>query len=133
VQSRQLDVVKQLVGYGAEVNLLTLGGNRPLHVAVQANAPAIAEFLIANGAEVDLPGGPQRVTPLHLAAFHGKIDVLRVLLAHGARTDLKNSGGQTPLMMAQRPAKSKRRQEDRHQAAEILTAYEKSQDTTGTP
>jgi ankyrin repeat protein len=68
--------------------------------AFKHNRPA-AEALIAKGAAVNRPGW----TPLHYAAASGDDEIVRLLLAHGARIDAQSppaSGKFTPLMMAAR-------------------------------
>jgi len=40
----------------------------------------IAEYLITNGADVNIVSGPWRWTPLHKAASHGTIDIIKILL-----------------------------------------------------
>lgn len=39
-------------------------------------------------------------TPLHHAAWHGHVDVVRLLLQHGARPQAQNADGSTPLHWA---------------------------------
>jgi hypothetical protein len=46
--------------------------------------------------------GGQRHTPLHIAAAHHHLDVVRVLLDHGAKTRLRDGLGCTPLHIAVR-------------------------------
>jgi ankyrin repeat protein len=41
-----------------------------------------------------------RTTPLHLAASLGQLEILMLLLKHGARVNAVNSRRQTPLMLA---------------------------------
>ena len=69
------------------------------------------------------PSSGPSVTPLHIAAGHGKNDALRVLLAHGAKTDVVDDSGRTPLMLAKRPAKSPRKQQARDEAIALLEAH----------
>jgi ankyrin repeat protein len=46
--------------------------------------------------EVTMPAG---ATPLHWAAHAGRLDVVRVLLQHGANLSVTNALGQTPLAL----------------------------------
>ena len=39
-------------------------------------------------------------TPLHLAAFSGHIEVIDLLITHGADVRIKNKAGKTPLQKA---------------------------------
>ena len=55
-----------------------------LHVAVKRNLGTLVECLLACGAEVNSREGCG-VTPLHLAVFHGHIEVVRTLLRYDAK------------------------------------------------
>jgi ankyrin repeat protein len=59
-------------------------------------------------------------TPLHLAAQRGQIELVRPLLAHGARKDLVDAKGFTPLDLAKKPTPSAARSEARAQVAALL-------------
>ncbi|PKO35981.1 MAG: hypothetical protein CVU33_20800, partial [Betaproteobacteria bacterium HGW-Betaproteobacteria-6] len=52
--------------------------------------------LIALDADVNKPGW----APLHYAATHGHLDVMRLLLENHAYIDAESPNGSTPLMMA---------------------------------
>lgn len=69
--------------------------------AASSGNPAVMKLLLAQGADVDSVGhNPRRWTALHMAAWGGHDDCVRVLLASGARTDLKDSAGRTPADIA---------------------------------
>ena len=55
-----------------------------LQVAVERNLGTLVECLLACGAEVNSREGCG-VTPLHLAVFHGHIEVVRTLLRYDAK------------------------------------------------
>ncbi|CAH0699360.1 unnamed protein product [Spodoptera exigua] len=58
----------------------------------------VIRYLVAAGCDVNLPG-PDGMTCLHLAAQHGLIGVLPILLAR-ADVDARDHGGWTPLVWA---------------------------------
>ncbi|WP_394790345.1 ankyrin repeat domain-containing protein [Rhodoferax sp.] len=68
----------------------------PLMLAALAGELAICQKLIAKGADVNKTGW----TPLHYAATHGHLDVMRLLLDNYAYIDAASPNGTTPLMMA---------------------------------
>jgi ankyrin repeat protein len=76
---------------------------RPLHSAVAQADPETALFLarrlLAAGAS---PNAVQQggATPLHEAAFRGNLDLVRLLLKHGARIDVRDSQGKSPSDLA---------------------------------
>jgi ankyrin repeat protein len=47
----------------------------------------VATYLLDNGADVDEAVTPEQHTPLHVAAYLGEIDILRMLLDRGASLD----------------------------------------------
>ena len=63
----------------------------------------VVDFLLDQGMEVDteLRGHGEGHTGLHVAAFHGQIDVVKTLLRHGARVDsIDKTWGTPPLVWA---------------------------------
>ncbi len=101
----RIPVVELLLSAGAPVNEVSRNPSelRPLHSAVAHRQPQvaleIARALIAAGAEVNATqhGG---WTPLHAAALHGNLPLVRLLLDAGATASAKNDTGQTPAALA---------------------------------
>ena len=77
------------------------GGRSPLLAACESNHTEVALMLLdeykANAA-LELPEADLR--PLHAAALHGNVTVLRALLRHGASPNVRDSRGTTALHMA---------------------------------
>jgi ankyrin repeat protein len=69
-----------------------------LHLAVSNPTEAVTEFLIERGADVDAIDKHLR-TPLHLAANIGSSNSL-VLIANGAKTNVRDNYGFSPLMLS---------------------------------
>jgi len=101
----RVPVVELLLAHRAPVNEVSQNASamRPLHSAVACRQPhlalEIARKLIAAGADVNVTqhGG---WTPLHAAAVHGNLPLVRLLLDSGAKAGAKNDTGQTPSGLA---------------------------------
>ncbi len=100
-----VEKVQLLIARGAEVNRVTKAGNTALIIACFefGTAPVVRE-LLSRGAEVH-PLNNARNDALKAAAAAGDVEVLRVLLDHGADPNSKaaiqaSSGGNTALMVA---------------------------------
>jgi hypothetical protein len=78
-----------------------LDRHRALALAAQNGHPAIVELLIGAGEDPNRynpPGTHSHSPPLHQAIAAGHLDVVKVLIAHGARLDLRDTIHQgTPL------------------------------------
>jgi len=88
-----------LILAGADVNAETTDSRTPLYIAAFAGLSDVVELLLANGAWVNYAarrswGGG---TPLGAAASQDKVEVARVLIAHGATVDAKDDRERTPL------------------------------------
>ena len=91
------DLVRTLLKHGANVNAATTEiGATALMWAVAAPHPAIAEALIAAGADVHVSTA-KGMTPLLTAAQHGDIEMARLLIAAGADVNQPGADGTYPL------------------------------------
>jgi len=105
-------MVRVLLNYKVDVNARTNGGWTPIHcvsegvqVSVIPNIcqslPDVARLLLEHGADVNaqLLDGSGR-TPLHVTMQHHTVEVVRVLLEHGANAGAADSYGRTPHRIA---------------------------------
>eukprot|EP00435_Cladocopium_sp_Y103_P071953 s995_g38.t2 len=75
-------------------------GITALHYAAVGHA-ALVEFLLSKNAPVDAMTSYESNTPLMNAAKNCRVDCVKLLLAAGARTDLKNICGKTAMDLAE--------------------------------
>ena len=74
-RSNDLNIIKLLIDYGAEVNAADLDGNTPLHVKCygEKNKPSelqVIEMLLFNDANY-IARNKKNLLPIHLAAMQG--------------------------------------------------------------
>lgn len=122
MQSQSVSISKTLFEHGADIHATTDQGITAIHHAAGFCNLELVSFLLANGADVhtcvareeydrDFNGGPSIIvegnTPLHLAvasaygASMGQtLEVVNVLLDHGADIEAKEGTGKTPLLLA---------------------------------
>jgi len=107
--SYSIDIARELLRGGADVNARNRRGAQPIHYASvgrpgaeswdpRAQAAVIA-YLLRAGAD---PNATDKsgVTPLHRAIRTRSAAAVRVLLQHGADPRRKNGSGSTPLRLA---------------------------------
>jgi ankyrin repeat protein len=100
-----LDLGEWLVSHHANVNALDHEDGTVLHRAVVVDhSPDLKmlRFLLTKGASVDARRKGIE-TPLHIAVFLGRPDVVKVLLAHGADVHAQGNFGHTPMHLASFP------------------------------
>jgi len=100
------DVIRVLAGAGANVDArIKSNGGAPvdnsttLHVTARLGETDSAEALLDLGALVDAQND-DGWTPLIVAAFYGKADVVSLLIRHGADQSIANRKGDTALSIA---------------------------------
>lgn len=69
-----------------------------LHHAVREGALPFAEYLVKKGVNMDALDDYLNRTPLGDAVAHGYVDIVRLLLAHGAQIDLNAPG--SPMLLS---------------------------------
>ncbi|XGW09117.1 hypothetical protein V3C99_011433 [Haemonchus contortus] len=92
-----LGLLRSLAG-GADINSAR-SGTTALHIATKNGQTAAVEFLLLNGAKINVLDDKLN-TPLHLAAAKGNTLQVCQLLKRGADKSLKNADGVTPLEIA---------------------------------
>ncbi len=105
-RSGYTDIVKDLLSAGADQRITGYLMNAvALHKAAYKGHPEVLKLLIADKNVKDVLNdvGPNNgYTPLHDAVWHGNTDAAKVLIDAGARLDIKNYEGDTPLELAKR-------------------------------
>lgn len=91
------DVIQCLVQNKAEVNACSTAGYSALHWAVtQKGSLEILRYLIKNGAHINM--NTAIGSPLHFAASHGCLKMMKILIYHGANVNSVNEeNGFSPL------------------------------------
>jgi uncharacterized protein len=85
----------------ALANAYAPDGFQPLGLAAFFNFPAVAHYLVEHGADVNSPArNLQNVAPLHSAAASQAIEIVRLLLEHGANPNAQQAKRFVPLHAA---------------------------------
>jgi ankyrin repeat protein len=93
-----LEPVKFLVEKKAfDVNAADRSGGTPLIYAVQFKSYEVAEYLLSKGAIQSKGWG---VYPIHDAVMNYDLEMLKLLVKHGADVNSKDDSGYTPLYKA---------------------------------
>ncbi|MDR3451355.1 MAG: ankyrin repeat domain-containing protein [Rhodoferax sp.] len=107
----QLDMVRELIAKGADVNK---PGWAPLHYAATGGHLEIMSLLLDNSAYIDA-ASPNGTTPLMMAASYGTPAAVKLLLDEGADPTLKNQKGLNAINFAQRA--------NRQDVADLIGAF----------
>ena len=85
-----LEVARMLLNHGANTSSENDRAQTPLHLVSQGqfwfqhDGPGVAKLLLEHGADMNARD-KDHVTPLHLACYHGRFDIVRVLLDYDAK------------------------------------------------
>ena len=95
-----LNIVKNLVEQGADVNLKDYRNKTALHYAVEAKSLEIVKYLVEHGADVNCKTR-RGATALHFAVGTGSLEMAKYLVENGAKVTTKqHRSDQTVLYWA---------------------------------
>jgi len=92
-----LEIGKWLLDHGADVNARDDLDWTPLYIAALNEQRAFARMLLENGAMTNVSHWE---TPLHVASRYGHVEVVRLLLEHGADLRVRDRFDRTPSEVA---------------------------------
>lgn len=95
-----IDIIKELIKFGADYSLINNSGLSILHMAAQGNKPSVIVYFMEKY-QIDLN---QRdnvgSTALHWACYSGSIDAFNYLVHYNVDINCQDSEGKTPLHLA---------------------------------
>lgn len=103
-RKNKIAVVKLLLDLGDNVNRQKASGPTALHAAAAYGFVDLVDLLIKRGADVNLFTKGGNASPLMFAAQQNHIEIIRRLLAAGAKIEQKDSTGDTAISIAQKKA-----------------------------
>ena len=93
------DVAQLLYQHGADVDVRGIYGRTPL-TSTSRGHRELVEWLLGHGADPNIRGENFFFTALHIAAYHGQVEISRILLKHKADRNALDQNGRTPLHSA---------------------------------
>ena len=96
------EIVRLLLDQGADVNHTNRDGRNVLMYTASGPYPETVELLLERGAVLDRADKEEHFTALMWAAAEGHLDVVKVLLKHGADPALKDVDGDTAASFARK-------------------------------
>jgi len=96
----EVGIIDTLIKHGSRVDVCDVRGDQPIHIATHAGDMAMVSALLDYGADVNAVARKSLVTPLYVALSRRQIEMARLLVSRGAKTNLVTSHGVTPLMCA---------------------------------
>jgi ankyrin repeat protein len=99
IRAQDERAVRQLLGEGANPNLLLDNGESILNYAVAGQNVNMVSILLDAGAGANIGNG-LGITPLMTASRHEYIAIIDLLLGRGANLNARDSGGKTVLFYA---------------------------------
>ena len=104
IEFGKLDKVSTLVSQYPDIVNHPAWTPPPLHCAVLWNQVKIAETLLENGADMEMPDPDRDTTPLRYAIMYCKPEMVSFLLARGGNAGVVKQGGTTAMQLAREGA-----------------------------
>ena len=100
IRNGKIEIVKESIADGANINAFNANIISPLHYAVSNGQKDIVDLLINEGANVNFSGGNRGFSPLHVSVLNNQVEITELLVKNDADLTLKNAEGKTSLDFA---------------------------------
>ena len=100
VKEGQVEMVGVLLAAGADPNQTSPQNWSPLHEAAVTGKPEIVRMLLGKGAKPMVFEVQNHGTPLHIACFHGNLEICQLLVKAGADINARDREHLTPVWHA---------------------------------
>ena len=103
------EAIQLLLDLGTALEVMDEHRQRPLHVAVASDARKAIAFLMARGADVDTPENRWSSSPLGYASYHGRMEVIDMLIPFSRDVFQLASHGKVErlrVVLAEEPARA---------------------------
>ena len=94
---------------GANINQQDKFGRSPLHVAAAVDYADMLQFLVKNGADINIATEGEGQMPIHYAAKNDACKSLKMLLGYGADINSRDSKDRTPLQVREKKRMKKKK------------------------
>lgn len=93
-------IVELLLRYGANPNARTTSGRTPIQEAAAASHNELVEFLVSKKVDINTQAYSDGWSSLHEVIYRQNIQVVKLLVDHGALLDVRLTSSKAPLHMA---------------------------------
>nr|OQO23279.1 hypothetical protein B0A51_08895 [Rachicladosporium sp. CCFEE 5018] len=100
INNHDLDSVRLLLVFGADVNASDPDDITPLYAATECAFYEAAQLLLTYGADPNVAAGPTQESPFALTLHHGRAHFALLYLKYGADPDDELESGDTPFIKA---------------------------------
>jgi ankyrin repeat protein len=95
-----IDIANILINWGADVSIRDHNGWGTLHATSKGGHVQLTDRILKINPRLKLDVERWGFTPLHIAVYHGSVEVVKVFINHGVNPFIPDSRGQTPVDMA---------------------------------
>ena len=99
-EAGNLQVLRRLHKQGMDINQASSDGETPLYLATINQDLIMVAFILSFNPNLNPPIFDSQITPLHMAAWLGASEIVRLLLERGADIRVKTEDGVSPLCAA---------------------------------
>jgi ankyrin repeat protein/L-ascorbate metabolism protein UlaG (beta-lactamase superfamily) len=102
IQKGDMELVKKILIKRPELATSSIDdkGFTALHAAAARSRKNLVAFFLKKGADTNVQTTEGKYTPMHYAALGGDVAIVKMLLAKGAKVDLREMKNRTPLYFA---------------------------------